>query len=140
MPELSRLLIKRWLNGRPAEIWIAQLDVVEGMINEHKLKPLGEEHYPVMDITHHLSPHEAHMAQMDAKAANREVQVNPKPFPGGLRHPHLHFKDEIYLLDNKLWREFSTKVIRSLKDRLNRARTVSFDQLLEASAGVDALP
>ncbi len=140
MPELSRFLIKRWLNGRPAEIWIAQLDVVEGMIKEYELKPLAEEHYPVMDITHHLSPMEAHMAQMDAKAAKRVASVNPKPFPGGLRLPHLHFKDEIYLLDNKQWKEFSFKVIRSLKDRLNRAKTVSFDQLLEASAGVDALP
>lgn len=133
MPELSRLLIKRWLNGRPAEIWIAQLDVVEGMIKEHKLKPLGEEHYPVMDISHHLSP-------MEAQLSKKTVHVNPKPFPGGLKHPHLHFKDEIYLLDNKQWREFSVKVIKSLKDRLNRARTVSFDQLLEASAGIDGLP
>ncbi len=140
MPELSRLLIKRWLNGRPAEIWIAQLEAVEGMIKEYKLKPLEVEHYPVLDISHHVSPMEAQMAQMDAKTAKRVAKIEPKPFPGGLRHPHLHFKDEIYLLDNKQWREFSAIVIKSLKERLNRARTVSFDQLLEASAGVDALP
>ncbi|MCP5107631.1 MAG: hypothetical protein GY950_29860 [bacterium] len=140
MPELSRLLIKRWLNGRPAEIWIGQLTVIENMIKEHDLKPLDAAHYPVADIMHHMSPIEAQMAQMETKTAKRVGVPLPKPFPGGLRIPHMHYKDEIYLVDAKQWKDFSAKVISGLKDKLNKARSVSFDQLIEASAGIGSLP
>lgn len=142
MPELSRMLVKRWLNGRPAEIWISHLSTVEALVKEYKLKPLDPEHYPTMDIFHHLGPMDAYIAQahLDHKAAKKVPVTDPRPFPGGLRIPHLHYKDDIYLLDDKHWKDFSNRVIRTLKDKLIRAKALSFDQLVEASTVLGNLP
>ncbi len=138
MPE--RLIVKKWLNGRPAEIWVAQLKLVEHMIGEYKLEPLSPEHYPTIGVMHRTAVSEPHEPNRVEKSARNVSIVPPKPFPGGLRLAHLHFKDEIFLLNDEQWKRFSSTVIKCFKEKLSRVKTISFDQLVETSAAIDSLP
>lgn len=133
MPELSRMLIKRWFTGRPAELWIAQLETVAEMIEKFGLKPLPHEHYPVMEVFNHPGP-----APVSGQPVKSDI-INPRPFPGGLRIPHLHYKDEIFMLQEAQWRDFSGRVMKTLRSKMGRTRTVSFDQLVEVSSAIDGL-
>ena len=55
----------------------------------------------------------------------------PFPFPGGIRGPHIHFEKNIYLLDEKQWRDFSGRIMKDIQSRIANANSVSFDQLLD---------
>lgn len=138
MPELSRLLIKRWLNGRPAEIWISEIALVEKMIQQYKLNPLGTEHYPVMELCHYVGPLEGQVGHIPPRPKKIDI-VDPRPYPGGLRIPHLHFKNDVYLLTEEQWREFSSTVLKDLRAKLGKTRTITFDQLVETNAAISGL-
>jgi hypothetical protein len=47
---------------------------------------------------------------------------------GGIRVPHLHFNEQIYLLNEEQWAKFSRGIIASAKARLVQAKTVSFEE------------
>lgn len=50
---------------------------------------------------------------------------------GGMKAPHIHLDGKIYLLNEKQWAEFSTKVIVDFQERLEKAKSIpmNFDQL-----------
>ena len=58
---------------------------------------------------------------MEAEAAgsdaimNIDYLVDPR---GGKRTPHLHYKGEIYLLNEKQWKDFSSKVLQDFSKKL----------------------
>ena len=58
---------------------------------------------------------------------------------GGMRGPHLHYAGEIYILNDKQWQDFSAQVLGKLKEKLNGAQKVTFNQLMEVSDAVEAL-
>jgi hypothetical protein len=47
---------------------------------------------------------------------------------GGIRVPHLHFNNKIYLLDNKQWSQFSKGIIADSKARLANVKEVGFEE------------
>jgi hypothetical protein len=47
---------------------------------------------------------------------------------GGIRVAHLHFKDQIYLLNDEQWAKFSAGIIANAKTRLAKVNTVSFEE------------
>ncbi len=53
----------------------------------------------------------------------------PIPFPGGLKFPHFHLGDDIFRLDQKQWAAFSSMMVSEIKELLDGAGTLSFDQL-----------
>jgi hypothetical protein len=50
---------------------------------------------------------------------------------GGMKAPHIHLDGKIYLLNERQWAEFSTKVIVDFQERLDKAKSIliNFDQL-----------
>jgi hypothetical protein len=50
----------------------------------------------------------------------------PRLFPGGIKIPHLHFQGDIYILNDKQWKEISTEVINGLRKKIADAKSVNF--------------
>jgi hypothetical protein len=53
---------------------------------------------------------------------------------GGLKVPHLHFHDKIYLLNEEQWAKFSKEIIADCKSKLEKVKTVSFETGMMLSA------
>ena len=51
----------------------------------------------------------------------------------------MHFRRDIYLLNERQWKDFSVKVIKDFQAKLSRVNTVSFEQEMEISEAVDSL-
>jgi hypothetical protein len=121
--EILRDPIWRW--GIPNPIFIGNLALIESMIREQKLKALAVEH---------LEPIQSAVMSIGTTVDRRPVK--PVPFPGGIKQSHLHYKGSVYLLNDEQWKSFSSEVMKVIQDRLAKAHSVSFTQLLDVSDAV----
>jgi hypothetical protein len=98
------------INGPHNAIFFRHVSLVESAINQMRLKSV----VPVQ-------------AKEKAKA---NVQMSLEPFwwkYGGMRVPHLHFKDQVYMLNDEQWKTFSKSLLGAFKTQLEKANTVSFE-------------
>ncbi|MZP31041.1 hypothetical protein GTO91_15100 [Heliobacterium undosum] len=81
------------------------------------------------------------MKGVDAKKlelpVDRHISLQLKN--GGMKIPHLHLNDHIYVLNQEQWKEFSGIMLAKLRERINQTNSVSFEQLVELSSAVDKL-
>lgn len=130
----ENLIIRQrwWLYGRPAPIWLHNRDFVQDFVRKNKVKPIEREHLAALDLSPALLPAEA-------MGADKVPVQKFVPYYGGMRVPHLHLGDQIYRLNQEQWKAFSSGIIENLRTKLDRAGTVSFEQLMELSDVMDAL-
>jgi len=64
---------------------------------------------------------------------------HPRWIYGGIRVPHLHYKDEIYLLDRDQWNTFSNSILSEVAKKIEQSSKVGFDQLIIMSESVNRL-
>lgn len=123
--------VLRWINGRPAELWLSHQRLAEQLVKEHKLKPLRVEDYPYIPLAAELGASFIPVAKEASRAAIKWRW--PIPFPGGMRIPHLHVGPNVYVLDAVQWKAFSKAVVADIQDRLARASEVGigFEDMLE---------
>ena len=125
-----------WLRGLPADLWLQHGRIVEKFITEQKLKPVDQKF-----LVTKLEVLAGQPAQAIATAtATAKARLNPIDIRGGIRIAHLHFRNDVYLLDAAQWKAFSGNVLEQFSAKLSQASTVSFDQLLDLSDAVDSLP
>jgi len=126
MYELSRAgpfyVRPRWVFGGPRDFWILNREFVGELIARFKLQPIEREYLIADDPI----PSFDRVGEPEAAVAF----LRPRPFPGGLRIAHLHWRDEVYQLDQEQWKEFSGTIIEGFQERLRQAGSVSFDQLM----------
>ncbi len=121
----SPSIINLWKNGGRLDLWIRNVDVIADFTTKLKLKPIAREH----------------LINMAPAAAGTEPTVRALQNPdirGGIRMPHLHFKGEIFLLNDDQWKVFAGQTLKNLQERLGTAKTVSFDGMAELSEAVYA--
>jgi hypothetical protein len=137
--DLSKILI--WRLGRPADIWLSHSVLVNKLIKQFKLKPLAVESYPSMPAMDASMIEETAMMSTRTKAATiMPPKLRwPRPFPGGLRIPHVHYGADVYLLNQTQWKDFSTSVLRDVSKRISSAKEISFEQVVELSEAVNTL-
>jgi hypothetical protein len=128
----------RWIFGGPFGIWVTHLDIVENTINKLKLAPLPREHYPRTEFSQPATMVGNQVARV-TQAEQAQVQEIIPDFPGGLKCPHLHYKRDIYLLNDQQWKTFSNSIIGGFKDKLSKIGTVGFEQLVKTSEVIDSL-
>ena len=131
MYELSRAspvyVRPRWQFGGPRDFWILNREFIGELVARFKLQPIDREYLvaddpiPIFD-------------RVGGPEAGEALRLRPRPFPGGLRIPHMHWRDEVYQLDQEQWKEFSSTIIAGFQERLRQAESVSFDQLMELGA------
>lgn len=124
----TTILERKWLYGGPWDIWVRRVDMIGNFIREQKIKPVA-----VADLPTHP------FLATEQPAATARAIVRPRPFPGGLRSPHLHFKGDIYLVNQEQWRGFSGTVIKQYQEKLGKAGTIGFDQLMDVATGMETL-
>ncbi len=116
-----------WRYGRPSDIWVYHADKVGQFIRRNKLRPVPNANlHFVMD---ELAP----ISGARVTAKSKALQLIPRPFPGGLRFSHLHFREKIYALNEKQWKSFSRSLIKDFQAKLDRSETVSFQHMMELS-------
>mgnify|MGYP003573502761 CR=1 FL=1 len=144
LEETTKLLewakdLRIWDRGKPSPIWITHLEAVENTIHELKLKPLAREHYPNAGLERQPIGSGPHVTRVARTGYEQPEEINIPDFPGGLKCPHLHFKRDIYLLDDRQWKTFSNEIVKGFSDKLASIGTVNFGQLLQTSEAIDSL-
>lgn len=124
---VNSLLLKRWIYGIPASFWLKNSKIIEDVITKYKLNAVPQE-----SLHGFSSP----TLKAEEKA---QLIVDKRPYSGGIRIPHLHSKGDVYLVDEKLWKEMSVTIVRDLQAKLSRVNSVSFEQVMELSEAVDSL-
>lgn len=124
----------RWRYGLPAPIWITRARDIGEFLDKRNVEPVAEEQLYSVTSLRTMS---AGAPQVE-KAGTFPIP-RPRPFPGGLRFPHLHFEGRVYRLSRGDWNEFSRTVVADLGARLQEAQAVSFRELLDVDATVGAL-
>ena len=133
--DATRLLI--WEYGRPAELWRSHRYLAAEMVKKHKLKPLPIEEYPYLPLAAELG---STAVNLKATSRKKAVQLRwPIPFPGGIGIPHLHLGNDIYLVQAKQWQQFSQAVVTDIRKRLDGAKEIGFDQMLQLGQGTASL-
>ena len=74
--------------------------------------------------------HGAPAAKAAAPVALAASALHDLGIKGGIRVSHLHFEDKIYLLNAEQWAKFSGSVVAEAKAKLEKAKVVSFEQVL----------
>lgn len=118
------------LGGIPATIWIRNASLIRELVRKFAIKPATD------------GPQAPHLAALSAAVGERlEVAsvIKRPPIPGGMRVPHLHLDGEVYLLNDKQWKEFTGKMIKDLQSRLSRVSAVSFEQAVDLSETIETL-
>lgn len=129
---------RKLINGRPAEFWLKNAVVVENFIKANNLKPIQPE-FLAAELMVASAAEE--LARVEPTTTTKKVAaiLKPKPFPGGIRIPHLHFREDFYLLNDKQWRELSTSIMKGFHEKLAAAGTVNFEQMIGLSDAIDTL-
>lgn len=129
MNRVNPFLVKRWIYGIPAPFWLKNLKIIEDTIRVQKLKALPSESLMTESL----------FAPMVGEQEKAVSKINLHPFPGGIRLPHLHFKRDVYLLNEEQWTAFSGKIIKDFQTKLAKVNTVNFEQAMEISEAIDSL-
>ena len=105
---------RKWIYGGPRDIWIRNEKLLGELIAKWKLQPYAQ------------------------AGRNKAVTYDPD-IRGGIRLAHLHANGNIYLVQEKQWKEFSGKVIKDFQVKLGSAQSVSFEQLMDISDAVEGV-
>lgn len=128
---------REWWIGLPAPLWLVSRNVIARFIEKKGLKAvprinlLGDDPIPI------FGPGPA--GENPGPAVAARAFIDRRPFPGGIRIPHLHFEGEIYTLSQQDWQEFAGERVGELREKLGQVGTVGFDELVELSNAIDTL-
>ncbi len=114
-------------NGGKIAFWAKNAKVVNKYINAHKLEEFSNHHLSIGKVL---------------KEANlsKKVQENRKELKnGGMRVPHLHYDGKIFLLDEQQWKEFSKTIIDEFQQKLAKANSINYEQLMELSGAMESI-
>jgi hypothetical protein len=117
-------------------LWLQHSQIVERFIKEAKLTAVDQRFLVTkLEVLAGQPPQAIATATATARAKLQPIDIR-----GGIRIAHLHFRNDVYLLDAEQWKAFSGKLLGELSAKLSKASTVSFDQLLDLSDAVDTIP
>ena len=124
----ERLILK---NGGRLDFWVQEAERIKEFVQRLKITPV--------DRSHLVTDDPVPVGPRVAEKLPTTVVLPPRPFPGGLKAAHLHFNGDIYLLTDDQWKKFSAGALATLKEKLNKASTVSFEPLMELSEAINGL-
>jgi hypothetical protein len=118
------------INGGRFDFWTTNVKFISQFIEKNRIKAIEKDNL-IKDDPVPISPIRIENIAIELK------YLKPKPFPGGMRVPHLHFKDDIYLLNHEQWKDFSAMAVKNFQEKLAKVETVSFDKLMELSDAIE---
>ena len=142
MPAFSNLdeyvKLRTWRYGGPfGDFLMRHLDVIKSLIAQEHLVAVPAEHLPV----HFMDDAVVDVGAVDvAMTKDVRAKLRPRPFPGGMKIPHLHFQGEVFVLNEKQWQKLTSTIINEFQAKLQQTHSVSFEQLMQLSEAIDPLP
>jgi len=141
-----------WKYGGPRELFMREEAFIGKFIASNKLKAVSREALNermaqvagvvVTDgrfaqlaggiITQGMSAISETPVARSVKSA-KAAALGPHLINGGIRGPHLHHKGNVYLLNERQWGNFSQTIMKNIQEKLSRAKSVNFEQLMEIS-------
>ena len=122
-----------WRFGGRREFWAVYEQQISQFIKENSLAPISKEAQGAL-VGSIAAPIE------NTTAAMTEMSLMmPKLIAGGIRVPHLHYKESIYVLQPDQWTKFTAPILEKLKGKLNGAKTVSFRTMMDISESLDEI-
>ncbi len=116
--QIGTILERKWIYGGPRDIWIKNAKFLGELVQKWKLQAYSFE---------------------AGRAKNAKALIFDPDIRGGIRLAHLHFKGNVYLVNERQWKEFTGKVIKDFQAKLAAAPSVNFEQLMDLSDAVDSL-
>jgi hypothetical protein len=120
-----------WLWGKPAEFFT----LFEGTI-ERYIRTLGKNEVVVIPEVNVA----AIMPEMNAPTIGGTISSpamakssarKPIWWYGGMRSPHIHYKDQVYLLTQKQWDVFMKEsILPEFQERLTKVKSISFTETM----------
>lgn len=121
---------KPWLNnGGKNPFFLRYATVIKDVIKDFKLKPVEEG----------LIGHTRMLAEKSNDMSTKAMMYFDPDIWGGKRFAHLHFRDDIYVLNRDQWNSFTSRIKNDLVERLEKANSISLEQLQELSDAMDPI-
>lgn len=124
----------KWIVGMPADFWLVNEGLVAQFIRTNKLKPVSQESLLTnVGVTGAIAKtSRKRTPAMDRIDLERTIDIDHIiNIYGGKRVPHLHYRGKIYLLNQRQWERFSSKIIKEFTAKLAKAKTVNFEHFME---------
>jgi hypothetical protein len=119
-----------WIRGLPpVDFWIRREGMIGDFIKRNKLVPTDMSGFEYMGMG----------ATTEVTQKKATLPIRRPPFPGGMLGPHLHFKGDVYVLDEKQWQVFSGVVVKDLGTKLAKMAALPFDQLRDTAEHIDKI-
>jgi hypothetical protein len=128
----------RWWIGLPAPTWLKEVQRVEKFVEKYNLEQIATESL----FSEWIMASETQMLEQPQVSAESRQKIRfprPRPYPGGIRIPHLHYKGDVYALDERQWQEYTKGILEGFQTKLANSKSVSVEQLVELSEAIDAL-
>ncbi|WP_076791007.1 hypothetical protein [Chlorobium sp. KB01] len=123
-----QLIFKQWLSGIRADFWLPKEKLIGEFIAKNKIPALEKISNAV------LEEHTRDLAGV-LKPVGAKITIDKiKHWPGGLKNPHLHYKGDLYVLNDAQWKKFTTPLLEELSTKLTTGPSISFDGLVDAHA------
>jgi len=120
-----------WKYGKPQDFWTLNHNMMKEVIDKFGLEVAKAEVLPLRL--------ELQASEQVAEPAAKSRAIKPRPFPGGMRIPHLHYGGDVYLVPEEKWQAISQTFLGKFQDKLKNARNVSFEQIMELSETIDSM-
>ena len=114
--------------GMPPDHLHIKAGVIKAFIDKNNLKQVA---MPTM-----AAASGGRTAIAELPAASRLIDLGIR---GGIRVPHLHFGDDVFMLTEKQWKTFSKEILLSCKAALSKAQTISFENAVDLTASLGAM-
>lgn len=112
------------INGGRFDYWLINHASIAKFIKEYNLKPIGRE-FTFTGIDKEMM---ADVKKLDARIL--WPYPWPIPFPGGLKYPHIHYRNDVFVLKANQWKDFTKRVVEEMTHKLQNAGNIRYNELM----------
>ena len=121
MRQLNPALRWWWKYGGRLDFWAVFEQQIGQFIKENSLRALSKEGQRAIVIDSIANPIE------NTATVMKETTIGfPVLTCGGMKAAHLHYRDNIYILQSEQWAKFTAPILEKFKAKLEAVKTVNF--------------
>ncbi len=129
------------IDGGRMETWLEYKDLAHELVNKFELKALTKKELEIFARKEGVMIAEERQfssKDMDVSARSRAIPIFGKTpgQEGGMKIPHMHLEDDVFLLNQDALHEFTKQIVRNVQTRLEHAGQINFTQIMEISEAV----
>jgi hypothetical protein len=126
-----------WKYGRPKDMWATFEHEIGIFIEKNKIAAMSHEAAQSL-IIGEVGGGMAAPAAIAMKSASSSPMERIW-WHGGMRGPHLHYKNNIYVLTDKQWKEFTRPILKTFGEKLATTRSISFRDMTDIAGMMNGI-